>query len=106
MQLLIESERTSPSPQAINYNISNVLNFVNNSQGALQFVNTGGGNLNFITNAAGFHYQTGNTNGQGGVYIGMTLTGTVEMFTLSSMMVEIGEGAAFGSDPVNYAETL
>jgi hypothetical protein len=106
LQLTIESERSTPSPQNITYNISNVLNFINNSQGALQFVNNGGGNLNFITNAAGFHYQRGNTNGQGGVYIGMTLTGAVEAFTLNSMMLEYGEGAAFGSEQVAYAATL
>lgn len=104
MNLLIESERTNP--QSINYNISNVLNFVNNSVGALQFVNSGGGNLNFITNSAGFHYQHGNTEGQGGVYLGMTLTGMVEAFILNSMILEYGEGAAFGTDQVAYAATL
>lgn len=104
MNLLIESERTSS--QSINYNISNVLNFVNNSIGALQFVNNGGGNLNFITNAAGFHYQHGNTEGQGGIYLGMTLTGTVEAFTLNALMLEYGEGAAFGTEQVAYAATV
>lgn len=104
MNLLIESERINP--QSINYNISNVLNFVNNSVQALQFVNAGGGNLNFITNAAGFHYQHGNTEGQGGIYLGLTLTGTVEAFTLNSMMLEYGEGAAFGTEQVAYAATL
>jgi hypothetical protein len=104
MALKIESERAIS--QTINYNISNVLNFVNNSVGALQFVNQGGGNLNFITNAAGFHYQHGNTGGIGGVYLGMTLTGSVANFTLSSMMLEFGEGAPFGTDQVAYAATL
>lgn len=104
MNLLIESER--PMNQSINYNISNVLNFVNNASGALQFVNNGGGNLNFITNGAGFHYQHGNTEGQGGIYLGMTLSGMVEAFTLNSLMLEFGEGAAFGTDQVAYAATL
>lgn len=104
MSLLIESERTIS--QQINYTISNVLNFVNNSVGALQFVNQGGGNLNFITNAAGFHYQHGNTGGIGGIYLGMTLTGSVTAYTLSSMMLELGEGAAFGTDQDAYAATL
>ena len=106
MQLLIESERTAPLPQQIDYNISSQINFINNSGGALQFVNSGGGNLNFITNNASFHYQRGNTNGQGGVYIGMTLTGMVQEFTLNSMMIEVGSGAAFGSEAVDYAATL
>lgn len=104
MSLLIESERTSN--QNINYNISNVLNFVNNTVGALQFVNGGGGNLNFITNAAGFHYQHGNTEGQGGIYLGMTLTGTVTQFTLSAMILEFGEGAPFGTEQVAIGATL
>lgn len=104
MQLLIESERSGS--QSINYNISNQLNFVNNAGGALQFTNAGGGNLNFITNAAGFHYQHGNTEGQGGIYLGMTLTGMVEDFTLNALMVEFGEGAAFGTEQVAYAATL
>lgn len=106
MSLIIESERAIPTPQNINYNISNVLNFINNSGGALQFVNGGGGGLNFITNAAGFHYQHGNTKGQGGVYLGMTLTGSVEDFTLNSLMLEYGDAAAFGTDQVAYAQTL
>lgn len=104
MNLLIESER--PINQSINYNISNVLNFVNNSIGALQFVNQGGGNLNFITNSAGFHYQHGNSGGVGGVYLGMTLTGMVEDFILSSLMLEYGQGSAFGTEQVAWAATL
>lgn len=104
MSLLIESE--NPVNQQINYNISNVLNFVNNSLGALQFVNSGGGSLNFITNAAGFHYQHGNTEGTSGVYLGMTLTGSVEDFTLNSLILEYAEGAAFGTDQVAWAATL
>lgn len=104
MNILIESER--PISFNANYNISNVLNFVNNRGGALQFVNQGGGNLNFITNAAGFHYQHGQSGGVGGVYLGMTLTGTVEAFTLNSMMLEYNEAAAFGTDQVAWAATL
>lgn len=104
MNLLIESER--PNPQSINYNLSSVINFVNNAGGALQFVNNSGGALNFIVSAAGFFYLHGNTEGQGGIYLGMTLTGSVEAFTLNSMLLEYGEGAAFGSEPVDYAATL
>ncbi len=104
MNILIESER--PINKSINYNISNVLNFVNNSTGALQFVNSGGGSLNFITNSAGFHYQYGNTGGIGGVYLGMTLTGMVQSFTLNNMMLEYKEGGAFGTNQVAYAQTL
>lgn len=104
LNLLLESER-APN-QSINYTVSNVLNFVNNSSGALQFVNQGGGNLNFITNQVGFFYKHGNSQGVAGVYLGMTLTGSVINFTLSSMQLEFKDGAAFGTDQVAYAATL
>ncbi len=104
MQLLIESERSNN--QLISYNVTNVLNFVNNSVGLLQFVNTGGGNLNFVTNAAGFFYKHGNTQGQGGIYLGMTLTGTVVNYTLEAMMLEYGEGAPFGTEQNNLGATM
>lgn len=104
LNLLIESE--NPKNASVNYNISNVLNFVNNSGGALQFVNAGGGNLNFITNVAGFFYKHGNGGAISGVYLGMTLTGNVINFTLNSMLLEYEENAAFGTDQVAYAATL
>jgi len=104
LNLLIESE--NPKNVSINYNISNVLNFINNSSGALQFVNSGGGNLNFITNVAGFFYKHGNGGAISGVYLGMTLTGNVINFTLNSMLLEYEENAAFGTDQVAYAATL
>jgi len=104
INLLVQSE--NPQSASINYNISNVLNFVNNSQGALQFINSGGGNLNFITNAAGFFYRHGNTGGVAGVYLGATLTGNVINFTLNAILLEYEETSAFGTDQVAYAATL
>lgn len=107
LSLLLESERAPSS--TINYTVSNVLNFVNNSIGALQFVNQGGGNLNFITNQVGFFYKhgnTGSTGGVSGVYLGMTLTGAVVNFVLSSMQLEYQDTAPFGTDMVSYAATL
>lgn len=104
INLLIESENTQTA--SINYSISNVFNFVNNSAGALQFVNTGGGNLNFITNVAGFFYHHGNPGAVAGIYLGMTLTGNVINFTLNSMLLEYEYRGAFGTDQVAYAATL
>lgn len=104
LTLTLESERM-PN-QVINYNVSNVLNFVNNQQGALQFTNQGGGNLNFITNVAGFHYQHGNSGGVSGIYLGATLTGSAINFTLNAIMLEYQEAAPFGTDQVAWAATL
>lgn len=104
LNLLIQSE--NPQSANINYNISNAINFVNNSGGALQFVNSGGGALNFITNAAGFFYRHGNSGGVAGIYLGATLTGNVINFTLNSILLEYVETSAFGTDQVSYAATL
>lgn len=101
LQILLESER--PPSQSFNYNLSNVINFVNDSGGALQFVNQGGSALNFITNQAGFFYHHQNSGGVAGVYLGATLTGSVINFTLNSIMFEYREGAPFGTDKVAYA---
>jgi hypothetical protein len=104
ISLLIESENTTS--QTINYTVTNVLNFVNNSGGTLQFQNQGGGNLTFVTNQTGFFYKHGNTGGVSGVYLGMTLTGTAVNFSLSSMQLEYAEGAPFGSEQVAFEATL
>lgn len=104
LNLLVESE--NPISKSINYTISNVLNFVNNSAGALQFINAGGGNLNFITNVAGFFYKHGNSGGVHGIYLGMTLTGSVINFTLNSMLLEYEETGAFNTDQNAFAATL
>lgn len=104
LNLLIQSENTISA--SINYSISNVLNFVNNSGGALQFINAGGGNLNFITNAAGFFYRHFNPGAVQGVYLGATLTGNVINFTLNSIILDYEEKGAYSTDQNAYGAIL
>lgn len=103
MTLLLESER-APN-QTISYNLSNILNFEGNNNEAIQFVAAGSANLNFVVQAAGFHYRHGNSGGVGGIYLGATLTGSVQDFTLNSIMLEYGEAAPFGSEMVAIGAT-
>lgn len=104
LTLLIESER-SPS-QSINYSASPEIQFVNNSFQDINFVNNSNMAINFTSTYAGFLYQTGNTQGTAGVYLGMTLTGSVQNYTLNNMMLEYSDAAPFGSAQVNYGQTL
>lgn len=95
LTLLLESERL-PNEE-IPYELSNQLNFVNNSGAVLQFQNSSNQNLNFTTDQPGFFYQTGKSKGVVGVYLGATLSGTAINYTLNSIMLEYEFGSAFDS---------
>lgn len=103
MTLTLEAER-APS-QVINYNLTNILTFVGNNNLPIQFIGAGSAPLNFIVQAAGFHYQHGNSGGVSGIYLGATLTGIVKNFTLNSIILEYAEAAPFGSAQVAIGAT-
>lgn len=100
LSLLFEAER-NPTLQ-VNYNVTNFLTFV--GIGPIQFLGAGNAPLNFTTNAAAFFYKTGNPGSVAGVYLGMTLTGSVVNYTLNSMMLEFAPAAPFGSSAVVYGQ--
>lgn len=87
----IESDRSS---QIVNYNTDSSLQFVNNMGADINFVGSG---LIVFQGSQAFQYQTGNSQGISGIYLGGTLTGSAAGFSFNSMMIEYGETAAFAS---------
>lgn len=97
LDLTIESERSS---QDITYTVSNGIQFVNNVGADINFIGAGSVPINFFTGSI-FQYQTGNSQGVSGIYLGMTLEGSVIGYSFNSFMLEYGLTAAFGSTSVS-----
>ena len=91
LQLTVESDRDN---EIFNYNTTAAIQFVNNSQQNITFF--GSGAITFVGTTP-FQYQTGNTQGVSGIYLGFTLIGSCVGFSFNSAMLEFGATAAFGS---------
>jgi hypothetical protein len=98
LDLLIESERTNDNEP---YSTTDVLQFVNDStKEPINFIGAGGQPIIFTSDAPVLLYETGNSKGVSGVYIGATLTGDVQSFSFNCLMIEIGMTAAFANSRV------
>lgn len=91
LSLTIETDRSS---QIINYNTTSSIQFVNNSGSNINFVGTG---TIVFQGSQAFQYQTGNSEGVSGIYLGGTITGMAAGFSFNSMMLEYGQTAAFAA---------
>lgn len=94
LNLLIESERTNNNQP---YATTDIIQFVDNNGNDLNFVGAGGEDIFFTSDASVFLYDTGNTQGVSGIYLGATLTGTVQSYSFNSLMIEYGTTSAFES---------
>lgn len=97
LNLLIESERDN---EAILYSVASGIQFVNDSGNNITFIGAGNVPINFTSQGVIFGYQNGNTGGVSGIYLGVTITGTVSGYSMNSIMLEYGQGAAFASTSV------
>lgn len=89
--LIIESERIS---QTLVYTPQGAeIDFI--GSGPIQFQSNSFQNINFF-GSNGFTYQNGTCN-VAGVYLGVTLSGTVQSFSLNTIMLDFTDGALFGS---------
>lgn len=93
LNILVESERMK---EAHSYSASNVLQFIGLGGAAIQFIGAGDEPLNF-TSGNVFLYAPGNTQGVSGIYLGVTITGSVTMYSLNSIMLEYGITAPFAA---------
>lgn len=94
LNLLIESERTDDSEP---YATTDFLQFVDNNGNDLNFIGSGSALISFTSAGQIFLYQTGNTKGVSGIYLGGTLTGSVMSYSFNSLMIEYGTTAAFAN---------
>lgn len=101
LTLAVESERVV---QSIGYNVYAGLTFIGAGSQPITFTGAGGQAINFFTSSS-FNYQTGNTAGVSGIYLGATLSGSVTGFSLNKIMLEFGETAAFGKSTVSISAT-
>jgi hypothetical protein len=100
LSLLIESERMS---EGNSYSATNFIQFTGLGGMPIQFTGSGGAYLNFSSGNI-FLYDTGNTQGVSGIYLGATLTGTVTMFSLNNIMLEYGITAPFAAQKTSISQ--
>lgn len=94
LNLLIESERTSDNEP---YTTTDVLQFIGSDGNPLNFLGAGGVPLVFTSDTPVLLYETSNSQGVSGIYLGGTLTGNVQSYSFNSFMLEFGTTAAFAN---------
>lgn len=97
LDLLLESERTTDDRP---YATTDILQFVGDNGIDLNFIGIGGLAINFTSDAPILLYNTGNSKGVAGIYLGGTLTGNVQSFSFNCLMMEYGTAALFGNTRV------
>jgi hypothetical protein len=85
------------------YSATNFIQFTGLGGMPIQFTGSGGAYLNFSSGNI-FLYDTGNTQGVSGIYLGATLTGTVTMFSLNNIMLEYGITAPFAAQKTSISQ--